>query len=130
LKTRPAFDSGDIRADMVAILAYQPNEHAELRARMMPQFLAYSAKHTEFGDLWRKRVMDPPRRELTSLIKTAIKLGDLEPMDFEMALAQLLGPIIYWYVFLRRSKDNARPLAESVVNAFWRAFASNRRTLR
>jgi AcrR family transcriptional regulator len=127
LKTRPTFDSGDIRKDITAVLSYRPLEHAELRERMMPQFMAYSAKHPEFGDLWRKRVMDPPRRELTRLLKAAIKSGQLDPMDLEFALAQLLGPIVYWYVFLRRSKENPRPLAEAIVGAFWQAFE---RTLR
>ncbi len=122
LKTRPKFDSSDIRKDITDVLAYRPSEHAELRERMMPQFMAYSAKNTECGDLWRKRVMDPPRRELTRLLNAAIKSGQLEAMDFEFALAQLLGPIIYWFVFLRRSKENPRELAEAVVDTFWRAF--------
>jgi AcrR family transcriptional regulator len=126
LKSRPAFDSGDIRGDMTDVLAYRPKEHAELRERMVPQFMAYSAKHLEFGDIWRKRVMDPPRRELTRLIKAGIKAGQLESMDLEFALAQLLGPMIYWFVFLRRSKENPRPLAESVIDTFWRAFDHTR----
>ena len=122
LKARPTFNSGDIRADMVAVLAYRPTEHAELRARILPQFMAYSAKNPDFGDLWRKRVQDPPRRELTRLLKGAIKAGQLENIDFEHALAQLIGPIIYFYVFLRRSTENPRALAEAVVDMFWRAF--------
>jgi AcrR family transcriptional regulator len=123
LKTRPAFDSGDIRKDMTDVLAYRPPEHAELRARMLPHFMAYSAKHVEFGAIWRKRVMDPPRRELTRLLSAAAKSMQLEVVDLDLALAQLIGPIMYWYVFLRRSDESPRDLAESVVDAFWRAFA-------
>jgi len=123
LKARPTFDSGDIRADITAVLAYRPSEDADLRARIMPQFMAYSAKHVEFGELWRKRVMEPPRRELTRLLKAAIKTEQLQSMDLEFALAQLIGPILYWYIFLRRTQENPRLLAESVVDSFWRAFA-------
>jgi len=126
LKTRPSFDSGDIRADITAVLAYRPTEDAELRARIMPQFMAYSAKHVEFAELWRKRVMEPPRCELTRLLKAGIKTGQLQSMDLEFALAQLIGPILYWYIFLRRTQENPRGLAESVVDSFWRAFALKR----
>jgi len=123
LKARPAFNSGDIRADMIAVLGYHPTEHADLRARIMPQFMAYSAKNPAFGDLWRTRVQDPPRRELTRLLKAAVKSGQLESIHLEHALAQLLGPMIYWYVFLRRTSENPQALAEAVVDMFWRAFS-------
>src|SRR5215813_15561902 len=43
LRSRPVFDSGNIRADMVAVLAYRPRDCSDLRERIMPHFLAYSA---------------------------------------------------------------------------------------
>ena len=43
LHTRPPFDSGNTRADMVAVLSYRPRENAEMRERIMPHFVAYSA---------------------------------------------------------------------------------------
>jgi AcrR family transcriptional regulator len=127
LKTRPTFDSGDIRNDIIAVLAYRPEKDVELRNRITPHFLGYSARHSEFGDLWRKRVMEPPRRELSHLLRQAIRSGELEPMDLEMALAQLLGPIFYWHLLLRRSQESPRPVANAVVDTFWRAFGRKRR---
>lgn len=126
LKTRPAFDTGDIRKDMVDVLAYRPLEHAELRARMLPHFMAYSAKHPAFGAQWRQRVMDPPKRELTRLLNAATKSTLLEIANLEFALALLIGPIMYWFVFLRRSEESPQDLAQSVVDSFWRAFAAPR----
>jgi AcrR family transcriptional regulator len=126
LKKRPTFDSGNVRNDVVSVLAYRPDENVELRNRITPHFMAYSARHSEFGDLWRNRVMEPPRRELSTLLRRAIQSGELAPMDLETALAQLLGPIVYWYVFLRRTQQTPRILAEAVVDAFWRAFARKR----
>lgn len=126
LKTRPAFNSGTTRDNVVAVLAYHPREHSELRSRIMPHFMAYAGKHRAFGDLWRNRVMDPPRAELTRLLKAAVKKGELQTMNVELALAQLLGPILYWYVFLRRAQEDPSALAKSVVDTFWRAHSAKR----
>jgi hypothetical protein len=124
IHSRPDFDSGDIRADMAAVLAYRPVEHAETRERIMPHLIAYSARNPQFGHTWRHMVMEPPRTELTHLLKLGISQKLFRPrLDLELALALLIGPIIYSHVFLGRGKGDVRALAEGVVDAFWRAFA-------
>ena len=93
LKTRPTFDSGDIRKDITDVLAYRPPEHAELRARITPHFVGYSAKRSEFGDLWRKRVMDPPRRELAQLLNAGIDAeANSRPWIWSLFLLEFAGP--------------------------------------
>jgi AcrR family transcriptional regulator len=125
LHDRPAFNSGDTRADIVAVLSYRPEDRAELRERIMPHFMAYSARNPAFGDAWRVMVMEPPRQELRRLLMQGTGRRELTPkLDTELSLSLLLGPIIYWYVFLRRRTDDPTQLAEAVVDAFWRAFAS------
>ena len=124
LHSRPKFDSGDTRDDLFAVLSYRPRERADVRERIMPQFMAYSARNPAFGEAWRTMVMEPPRRELKRLLKLGIDRGDLSPeLDLDMCVALLLGPIIYWYIFLRKSTGDPRKLAKGVVDAFWRAFA-------
>ena len=123
LDQRPSFDSGDTRSDLIAVLAYRPPQHAEIRERIMPQFMAYSAHHHEVGLAWRNMVMNPPRRELTHLLKLGIAKGELAAiLNIELSLALLLGPILYWFIFLRQAEENPRKLAEEVVDAFWKAF--------
>jgi AcrR family transcriptional regulator len=123
LHTRPKFGSGDTRADMVAVLSYRPREKADMRERIVPHFVAYSASNVAFGTAWRNMVMEPPRQELKHLIHLAIRKRELPPkLDLDLSLALLLGPIIYWHVFLRRTSEDPRRLAEGVVDAFWRAF--------
>lgn len=126
LLARPKFDSGNVRADMVAVLSYQP-EHADMRKQVMPHFMAYSARNVAFGNAWRDMVMEPPRRELKHLIKLGIKKGELpDELDLDLSLALLLGPIVYRHVFLRRTVQDPKELAEGVIDAFWRAFALKR----
>ena len=120
---RPAFDSGNTRADMIAVLAYRPPEDAGMRERMTPHFMAYSAKNPSFGMAWRKMVMEPPRRELTHLMEQGMEKRELSPdLDIDLCLALLLGPMVYWHVFLKGSAEEPPPVAEGVVDAFWRAF--------
>src|SRR5215813_12852181 len=60
LQNRPSFDSGDIRADMIAVLSYHPKDYSDVRERLMPHFMAYSATNPKFGMAWRAMVMEPP----------------------------------------------------------------------
>src|SRR6476659_641236 len=51
---RPVFDSGDLRADLIAVLNYQPPPQcSELRMRIMPHLMAYAARNPSFGEAWR-----------------------------------------------------------------------------
>jgi len=125
LTSRPKFDSGKTREDMVAVLSHRPAERAELRERLTPHFIAYSARNPTFGLVWRNMVMEPPRRELRYLLKLGVQKKELAPeVDSDLSLALLLGPIIYWHVFLNNKKitESPRDLAEGVVDAFWKAF--------
>jgi AcrR family transcriptional regulator len=126
LHARPPFDSGDPRRDIIDVLSYRPTEHPELRERIIPFFMAYSARNPSFGEAWRDMVMEPPRRELRRLLKQAIRNGDLTAeLDIEVSLAMLLGPVFYWYVFLCRKSGHSPELAQAVVDAFWKAFVSS-----
>ena len=127
LSDRPKFDTGNTRADMIAVLAHRPKENAVMRERVLPHFVAYSATHTEFGNAWRNMAMEPPRRELKDLIWKGIQAGELSSdLDMDLSLAVLLGPILYWHIFLRKNIGDPKALAEGIVDMFWRAFGSKR----
>lgn len=124
LRSRPKFDSGDTREDMIAVLSHRADEGcASWSERIMPHLVAYSARNPSFGNAWRRMVMDPPRRELAYLLSLGIERGELAPdLDVDVALPLLLGPMLYAHIFLQRAERNERVLAEGVVDAFWRAF--------
>jgi AcrR family transcriptional regulator len=123
LGRRPKFDSGNVRADMIDVLSYRPPENHETQGRIMPHFMAFSARNPDFGLAWRNMVMEPPRRELKHLLKLGVAKGELSTdVDLDLSLSLLLGPILYWYVFLRKSLQNPKSLAEGVIDAFWRAY--------
>jgi AcrR family transcriptional regulator len=123
LHERPVFDSGNTRKDLVAVLAYQPPKvRANLQERTMPHLIAYSARSPAFGAAWRRMVLEPPRKELSNLIAQGIQKGELTPaLETELALALLLGPVVYQHVF-RKGEPILGDLPERVVDVFWKAF--------
>jgi hypothetical protein len=128
LRERPAFDSGDFRADMIAVLAYQPaRKRASLQERIWPHFVAYSARNPKFGQAWRSMALGPPQEELTRLVTQAVEAGELTAVPpSDLALSLLLGPIIYNHIFGRSKACQPEEIARIVVDEFWQAFRAER----
>ena len=125
----PTFDSGDFRADLIAQLRYQPaREHQEMRERITPHMIAYASRNREMGTVWRARVVEPARIALSTMIKRGTALGILRRgIDPEIAIALLLGPLIYRHVFITKAGGKApRDLEVHVADTFLAAFAAGR----
>ena len=129
----PVFDSGDLRADLIDALNYQPPEpDPEKKNRIMPHLMAYAARNREFGNQWRSRAIERPRRQITEILKRAVAQRTLSSrLNFEMSIAILLGPMLYQHIFLRNSGNPTKlpaDLAAHVVAGFWKANATGART--
>jgi AcrR family transcriptional regulator len=122
---RPVFDSGDVRADLIAFLRYQPRpRHSDVRMRIMPHLWAYAARNPSFGKVWRERVFEPPRVQLRELLERGIARGQLpRSLDRAAALALLLGPLMYCRLMERIQGEVPHNLPELVVDTFWKAHA-------
>lgn len=121
-------DSGDVYRDLVTILCRRPPGHLEAaRNRITPGLIAYSAVHQEFGKAWRHRVMEPPRRNIRSLLRRGVEKGLLrEDLDVEIGVALLLGPLLYSHIFQKDGKAVAPDFGRAVVEAFWRGHARSK----
>ena len=114
-------------ADKEALLLELMAEITGLRDRLVPHLAAYAARNREFGRAWRDMVLHPAREELRRLIRQGTEKGDLGGVvDIDLALALLLGPMLYWHIFLGKSIEDRRPLATGVVDAFWSAYGLRR----
>lgn len=121
----PVFDSGDFRADLIAQLRYQPAaDRQALREKMMPHMIAYASRNQAMGVSWRARVVEPARVALANMVKRGEKSGILRPgIDPEIAIALLLGPMIYRHVFTAKMGGKApKDLEVHVADAFLAAF--------
>ncbi len=122
----PRFDSGDLRQDLVDALTYQPApERQEMKNRVMPHVMAYAARNRKFGEQWRELVIERPQTRLTNLIKRGIAQRKLvEDINLNTGLALLLGPMLYWHIFVGKKSISAMPkdLASEVTRAFWKVY--------
>lgn len=120
----PVFNSGDARADLVALLGYRPPEkQSQIQSRMVPHFMAYACSNPAFGQAWRARAMEPPRLRLIQILKRAIAERRLPPdLDLELSVALLLGPMIYRKVLSMSKAGAPDQMPERVVDAFWKAY--------
>jgi AcrR family transcriptional regulator len=121
----PVFDSGDLRADLIAQLNYQPAAHRkEMKERIMPHLIAYSARNRAFGDQWRARVLEKPRAQIRDMLKRNVQRGRLvKSLDPEVGIALLIGPMLYRHVFISRFGGKLpADLATHVADAFIAAF--------
>ncbi len=119
-------DTGDMQRDLATVLSRRPpDEFDEARERMMPTLIAYSAVHLEFRKAWRHRVMEPTRQCLKRILRRSMERGMLpQDLDMEVAMALLLGPMLYRHVFHRESGAPMKDIGPQTAEAFYRAFGT------
>jgi len=119
----PDVDSGDLKADLVSYLVYEPPPRkADLQKRIMPHLIAYSARNQEFGRAWRTRVLERARTGLRILVRRGMDRGIFSAvLDEELAVPLLLGPMMFCHILGPRL--DRKWLAEGTVNSFWKAHA-------
>lgn len=126
----PVFDSGDFRADLIAQLEYQPApDRQAMREKMMPHMIAYASRNPVLGVAWRARVVEPARVALRNLVRRGEKRGILRKgIDPEVAIALLLGPMIYRHVFTHKmGQKGPKDLEVQVADAFLAAYGTGKR---
>ena len=121
-------DSGDLGRDIATVLSRRPSPAFQAaREHLTPSLIAYSATHQEFGQAWRHRVMEPPRRCLMRILQRGMERGQLPAgLDLEVSMALLLGPMLYRHIFSNRPKSDGSDIGPQVAEAFVRAHAMGR----
>jgi AcrR family transcriptional regulator len=115
-------DTGNLLADLARVLADRPKQYrpAEMD-RLMPQMIAYSATHVEFGKAWRSRVMERPKRRVRRILEQAMRDGRLDKtLDVSVCQALLLGPMMFLHIF--GSDFDAVTLGRAAAETFCRAY--------
>ena len=115
-------DTGDLLTDLARVLTDKPrNERPEEKNRLMPQMMAYSATHQEFGKAWRSRVMEVPKRRLKRILQQAMKDGRLtKTLDLNLCYALLIGPLLFSHILGAEYDHDA--LGKTAAGTFCKAY--------
>lgn len=126
----PTFETGDVRADITALLAHKPpGRLARVRERIVPHFQSYAARHPEVLTAWKARVLEPPYAQLRALLERGIAEGKLDPaLHVDLGIAMLLGPLVFRYSASFLKPQLPADMAERLVEAFWRAYGTGSST--
>jgi len=119
-------DTGDLFTDLARVLTDRPrNDRPEEKNRLMPQMIAYSATHMEFGKAWRSRVMEVPKRRVRRILEQAMRDGRLEKtLDVNICYALLIGPMMFLHIF--GSEFELMTLGRAAAETFCRAYEIRR----
>jgi hypothetical protein len=87
----------------------------------MPQMIAYSATHMEFGKAWRSRVMELPKRRLKRILEQAMRDGRVnKSLDLNTCYALLIGPLMFLHIF--GAEFELEKLGQASAETFCRAY--------
>jgi len=119
----PEIDSGDLKADLIAFLTYEPpRAKADIQQRLMPHMMAYAARNQDFGRAWRTRVMERARNGIRKLLRRGIERGIFPAvLDDDLGVALLLGPMMFRHIF--SGQLDKQWIARGAVDAYWKAHA-------
>lgn len=70
-------------------------------------------------------MIERPQTRVKTLIKRGIEQHDLvSKINLETGLALLLGPMLYWHIFVGKKSLTPMPkeLAVELVDAFWKMY--------
>ena len=90
-------DTGDLRADLVALLDTARRRHASTRVgRLLPRLVGEAASEPRLGALYYDRVIRPRRQHFVDVLRRGQQAGHVDPdADLELIVDLLVGPVIY-----------------------------------
>ena len=122
----PSFDSGDPRADLVALLTHLARRaKPEQLAKVWPRVIGYASSNPKFARALQEFILKPRREMILRILRQAAERGGLRAdIDPLLAADLLIGPIMH-----RRfvdEKNVPQDLPETVVDYFWNVFRDTR----
>lgn len=101
LITVEAPDTGSLRGDLVRLLTtFQQTVRSTTLGRVFPRMVAEVAEGSHLGRLYARRVIEPRRQMLRSILQRGVDRGDLPAgTDLELGLELIMGPVMLRRLF-------------------------------
>jgi AcrR family transcriptional regulator len=111
-------DLGSVREDLVHLItAFQQTAHSTTLGHIFPRMVAAVSDGSALGHLYARRVIEPRRQMLRSIIQRGVDRGELSKQtDVEMGIDLIMGPVMLRRLFGRSPIRGAHALSERHVD--------------
>jgi AcrR family transcriptional regulator len=111
-------DTGSLREDLIHLLTvFQKTVRTTPLGHVFPRMVAEVAEGSDLGRLYARRVIEPRRQMLRSILQRGVDRGDLPAgTDLELGLELIMGPVMLRRLFGKVPARGAIAIAQRHVD--------------
>ena len=111
--------TGPVRDRLVTLLGTMAATAQSPIGRLLPCMVGATVSNPTLARHYREQIIDPRRARIADLLREGVASGELRAdLDLEIAVDQVVGPLLYRIVFPREEKlpaDHVTRLVDSVL---------------
>ena len=124
----PDPDTGSLRGDVEAIIAFNLEHATRNAALLMPRLMVEAADDPDLFAVMQQVLVEPRREVLRTILRRAVERGEMrEDVDPEVAIDLLIGPFIYAVLVTGADLQAVAERLQPVLNAALASLAPARR---
>ena len=124
----PDPDTGSLRGDVEAIIAFNLEHATRNAALLMPRLMVEAADDPDLFAVMQQVLVEPRREVLRTILRRAVERGEMrEDVDPEVAIDLLIGPFIYAVLVTGADLQAVAERVPPVLNAALASLAPARR---
>ena len=123
----PDPDTGSLRGDVEAIIAFNLEHATRNAALLMPRLMVEAADDPDLFAVMQQVLVEPRREVLRTILRRAVERGEMrEDVDPEVAIDLLIGPFIYAVLVTGADLQAVAERVQPVLNAALASLAPAR----
>ena len=124
----PDPDTGSMRGDVEAIIAFNLEHATRNAALLMPRLMVEAADDPDLFAVMQQVLVEPRREVLRTILRRAVERGEMrEDIDPEVAIDLLIGPFIYAVLVTGADLQAVAERVQPVLNVALASLAPARR---
>ena len=124
----PDPDTGSLRGDVEAIIAFNLEHATRNAALLMPRLMVEAADDPDLFAVMQQVLVEPRREVLRTILRRAVERGEMrEDVDPEVAIDLLIGPFIYAVLVTGADLQAVAERVQPVLNVALASLAPARR---
>jgi AcrR family transcriptional regulator len=120
----PDPDTGSVRGDVTAIVAFNVEHWTPAAALLMPRLMVESAGDPDLFAVMREVLVDPRRELLKTVLRRGIERGELRgDIDLDVVTDAIIGPLVYKVLITGADLDQVAALPERILDTLMQGLA-------